>query len=437
MDSSRKILVLGASGLIGRFITEDLRQRGFAVVAVARQFAIAQVSQALDLERPLLAMDATALARLLGEHAIDVVVNCLGVLQDGPGSDVRAVHRDFVERLLQAIKTSGRPIRLIHFSIPGLAKDDHTAFSATKREGEQMIAASGICYAILRPGFVIAPAAFGGSAMIRAFAALPFALPETESARPFQPVMIEDVAATVAWLASRDIEDSSLSGVTWDLMQKNPLTLGEVISSFRGAFGTRDWLSIRLPGFLLDVGVKLADLAGWLGWKSPMRHTAVAELRRGVTGDPSAWISATGIVPTELGGTAPHAATIQDKWFARLYLIKALVLMSLVVFWTVSGFIALFVSYDAAAGILSSHRLSAVSGWADHGPHQPDGYRRWRFDCVPPYLRHRADLGNSGIARVYGGGGDPDAGSLDRAARRAGQDRACHRAHAGRAGHIG
>jgi hypothetical protein len=50
-----------------------------------------------------------------------------------------------------------------------------------------------------------------------------------------------------------------------------------------------------------------------------------------------------------------RSATIQDRWFARLFLIKALVIASLVVFWIASGFIALVISYDAAAGILASH----------------------------------------------------------------------------------
>ena len=67
-------------------------------------------------------------------------------------------------------------MRLIHISIPGAADEDRTAFSTTKREAERLIAASGIAYAILRPGFVIAPAAYGGSAMIRALAALPLEL---------------------------------------------------------------------------------------------------------------------------------------------------------------------------------------------------------------------------------------------------------------------
>jgi len=91
------------SGLIGRFVTDDLRARGFHVVGVARKFSASQRINAFDLEMPVLAMDASALSRLIRDHAIDIIVNCLGVLQDGPGSDTRAVHRDAVARLLQAI----------------------------------------------------------------------------------------------------------------------------------------------------------------------------------------------------------------------------------------------------------------------------------------------------------------------------------------------
>ena len=113
---------------------------------------------------------------------------------------------------------------------------------------------------------------------------------------------------------------------------------------------------IALPAFMLDLGARLGDIANRLGWMPPMRTTAIAELRRGVTGDPSAWMAATGIVPKTLPqAVGQRSATIQDKWFARLFLIKALVIASLVVFWIASGFIALVISYDAAAAILTSH----------------------------------------------------------------------------------
>jgi uncharacterized protein YbjT (DUF2867 family) len=351
-----KILVLGASGLIGRFVTDDLRARGFHVVGIARRFPASQKASALDLELPVLSMEPAALARLMADHGIDLVVNCLGVLQDGPGSDTRAVHRDFVARLLQAIGETGRAIRLVHISIPGAVDQDHTAFSATKREAERLIAASGIAYAILRPGFFVAPSAYGGSAVLRALAAFPLDLPALESVTPFQPVAAEDLAATIAWLAGRDPADTTTNAVTWDLMQPQPVTLGGVIEQFRYGFGTAAMPRVTLPAFMLDLGAKLGDFASWLGWMPPMRTTAISELRRGVTGDPHAWMLATGIVPktlAQIGGQ--RSATIQDKWFARLFLIKPLVIASLVMFWVVSGFIALAISYRAAADILSSH----------------------------------------------------------------------------------
>jgi uncharacterized protein YbjT (DUF2867 family) len=356
MSACQKILVFGASGLIGRFVTDDLRARGFDVVGVARRFSPSQNTDSLDLELPVMSMDSAALARLIADRGIDVVVNCLGVLQDGPGSDTAGVHRDFVERLLRAIRASGRAIRLVHISIPGTTDEDRTPFSQTKRQAERLIAVFGIPHAILRPGFVIAPSAYGGSAMLRALAALPVDLPVAESAVPFQTVAVEDIAATIAWLADRDVGEEATEAVSWDLMTPQPVTLGGVIDQFRARFGTAAMPRITLPGFLLDLGAKSGDLASWLGWMPPMRTTAIAELRRGVRGDPEGWMLATGIVPKTLAQAAgQHSATIQDKWFARLFLIKALVIASLAVFWIASGFIALVISYDAAAGILRSH----------------------------------------------------------------------------------
>ena len=156
---ARKILLFGASDLIGRFVSHDLRAKGLHVTGVARRLSPSQKASALDLELPAVAMDSAALARLIGDHDIVVVVNCIGGLQDGPGSDTGAVHRDFVARLLQAIHDSGRAIRLVHISIPGAANNDRTAFSLSKREAERLIVESSLAHAILRPGFVVAPAA--------------------------------------------------------------------------------------------------------------------------------------------------------------------------------------------------------------------------------------------------------------------------------------
>ncbi len=349
-SAARTTLVFGAAGLIGHYLTADLRRRGFRVVGVARRFPAQP--QAEDLKQPIMSMTAHDIAALLKATQANVVVNCLGVLQDGPGSDTHDVHVAFVQRVIDAIKQSGCDIRLIHLSMPGKDAGDSTPFSRTKREAERVIRSSGLRHVILRPGFVIAPAAFGGSALMRALGALPFALGNTEANVPFAPVAIEDVAETVATI----VDDSSIAGeaATWDLMQREPATTGDVVAYFREVLGgPKPWL--RLPSLVLTLGARVGDTASWLGWSPPIRSTALAELRRGVTGDPTAWITATGITPRTLADLAARPATIQDKWFARLYLLKAAIIAALVIFWIVSGLIALTVSFDAAAKILSSH----------------------------------------------------------------------------------
>ena len=349
-STGRTTLIFGAAGLIGRFVTSDLRRRGFRAIGIARRFPAYRQSD--DVELPVMTMPVEALAELLRTRQADVVVNCLGVLQDGPGSNTSDVHVGFVERLIGAIRQCGRDVCLIHLSVPGRDDDDRTAFSRTKREAERLIRASGQRHVILRPGLVIAPAAFGGSALMRALASMPFALGDAEARNPVAPVAIEDVAETIATV----VDDSSVAGeaATWELMQCEPATTNDVVGYFRSILDGPKPI-VKLPSALLTVGARLGDLASRLGWTPPIRSTALAELRRGVTGDPAAWIAATGITPRSLADLALRPATIQDKWFARLYLIKALIIVSLVIFWVVSGLIALTVSFGAAATILSSH----------------------------------------------------------------------------------
>src|SRR5207248_7787655 len=86
------------------------------------------------------------------------------------------------------------------------------------------------------------------------------------------------------------------------------------------------------------------------------RSTAIHEMRRGISGDPRAWIAETGISPLSARAVlSTLPITVQENWFARLYLIKALALVTLVLFWCVSALIALTVSFSSAREILVTH----------------------------------------------------------------------------------
>ena len=338
------VLVLGASGLIGSEVAARLAREGRPVVAVARRFPVPPPPGVAAVETRFVDLDADGLATLIGGHRPGLVLNCVGVLQGRTASEV---HAGFVERLARACRSLPETPTLVHVSIPGVPGEDATEFARSKRAGEDALRASGLPYAILRPGFVVASGAYGGSALVRSVAASPVTLPASDLARPFQPVALEDIARTVAHLAVHPPGE----GVEWDLMHPEPTTLGDVVEAHRRWLGgPRSRLSI--PGWLTAPGAILSDLAGRLGWRPPTRSTALAELRRGIAGDPAPWMAATGIEPLSLADAlAQRPSTAADRWFARLYPLKALALVTLAIFWAVSGLIAL-ASFDEARTIL-------------------------------------------------------------------------------------
>lgn len=350
------IAVLGAAGLIGQAVATDLAAAGFGVHAVARRFTAAQRAGFGDgaVEAPIAGLDAAALAHLLDARGVEIVVNCLGVLQDGPGGTTEDVHRGFVSRLLAALRALGRPALLVHLSIPGRADDDRTAFSRTKRAAERLIEASGLPYVILRPGFVVAPAAFGGSALLRALAMLPATLPAALAQRPLAAIAVGDIGRTVEAVARRWAAGEREWSAAWELVERQPGTAGAMVEGLRRRLGGPK-PRLAMPAWLLRAGATAGDLVARLGWQPPVRSTALAELDRGVTGDPSGWIAATGIEPTPRGAMlAGLPATVQERWFARLYLLKAPIVAVLVLFWVASGSIALAASFDAAVAILTT-----------------------------------------------------------------------------------
>ena len=355
------IAVLGASGLIGEAVASQLRANGFQVVAIARRFTKAQ-KHALPtvVECPIVDLPPEALRQLFERHGVDIAVNCIGVLQDSrKNGSAQKVHCDFVARLIAAANADGDHRLLIHISVPGRQDEDRTAFSATKRKAEGLIATSGHPFVILRPGFVLAPAAYGGSALIRAFAALPFAMPSREFARPFAATDIGDIGRTIAIVARRWAEGKRDWRVVWDVMETHPRSVGGVVSAFADHLGGPT-ARLLLPSWLMRMAAAAGDLSAHFGWSPPIRTTALVEMRRGVRGDPQEWAAATGIEPASLDVALARApSTVQERWFARLYLTKALIIGSLAVFWIDSGLISLALSFDTATAILTTHGFPA------------------------------------------------------------------------------
>jgi hypothetical protein len=136
----------------------------------------------------------------------------------------------------------------------------------------------------------------------------------------------------------------------------------EVIARYRAWLGWKPPRPITLPDPIMNLGYRLGDLVGVLGWRPPVRSTARREMVRGAVGDPSAWMALTGIEPQSMeAALLRHPATAQDRWFAGLYLLKPLVFGVLAGFWIGTGLISLGPGYRAGVALLQQAGAGAVA----------------------------------------------------------------------------
>jgi hypothetical protein len=107
----------------------------------------------------------------------------------------------------------------------------------------------------------------------------------------------------------------------------------------------------------------LGDIAGWFGWRPPLRSTAKHEIQRGAFGDPRPWTELTGIVPRPLSAAlASRPASVQERWFARLYLLKPVVFIVLSLFWIATGALSLGPAYWAGLQLVEQAGAGSLGG---------------------------------------------------------------------------
>ena len=332
-----KALVLGGYGLIGSATMRALSQAGFHTIGLGRSrtAALASDAQAEWIIRDIPAISVSDWKTILAD--VEVVVNAAGALQDGGRDDLKAIHVTVINTLLAALE--GTKIRLIQISAAGAHPEASTRFFRTKAQGDALIAARYHNWVILRPTLVLAPEAYGGTALLRAAAALPGVtlrlFPETQ----IQTVHIDDLTQAICMAARSEVPAGTLA----DLTEEESRSFPELLQAMRSWLGypPARW-SLPLDQRILKPIGAVADLLGHLGWRAPLRSTALSALQDGIAGDPQNWTAAGGSPCRSLTATLRSIpATRQDRIFARAYLALPLAIAVLALFWTLSGLIAL------------------------------------------------------------------------------------------------
>ncbi|MBC8023889.1 MAG: SDR family oxidoreductase, partial [Burkholderiales bacterium] len=349
-----RILLLGASGFIGRELFAALAVRGHRVVAAVRD---PEASPPFSSE-PAIRVDLNGdtrpeawLPRLAG---IDAVVNCAGILQASRGQSIGAIHRDGPIALFKACAQAGVR-RVVQISAISATTEAATAYATTKLAADDYLRSTALEWVVLRPSLVHARGAFGGTALFRGMAALPFAIPVPgDGGQRFQPIHVSDLSRVVV-LA---LEGDTLVRQTLEPVGPEAVALRTILEDYRRWLGFGGAPVIAVPRTLVRLACRAGDLAG-----GPLNSTSLAQLEHGNTGDAEAFSRATGISPRgwkeSLAAEPAHA---QDRWHARLFFVRPALRYALAFLWIISGVTGLI---DLRAwALLMVSRLSIGIGTA-------------------------------------------------------------------------
>lgn len=367
-----RILVLGGYGLIGAEICRTVLRAGHEVVGVARATHLA--------ERLLPGVEwhSGDMREMLSEgdwlhilKNVDAVINAAGALQDGLLDNLEAVHHLSIKACLAACEKAG-VVRFVQISATGASSDAETAFMRTKAAGDEEVIASSIEWVILRPGLVLAPTAYGGTALLRLLSAVPYIQPMIMADRQLQTVHVDEVTEAALMGADGRIPP----GADLDLVEEQSHSFEDLVAGMRQWLGFYPALrTLHLPPWLGNIMSMIADGFGRLGWRSPMRSTALQVLEGHVTGDPSLWHAISGRYCRSFDETLSLIpSTTQERWFSKMALMLPALVITLSLFWILTGVIALFQMQQATdvlsvsgASTLQSHFLVATGGIIDIG----------------------------------------------------------------------
>jgi uncharacterized protein YbjT (DUF2867 family) len=335
-----KIAIIGGTGLIGSAVLAHLSSRGHSVVPMSRT-AAGPHGVSVDLAR------ATSPSYWLPHLAgVEAVVNCAGVLQDGPVDSTAMVHHQGVASLFAACEQLGIR-RVIHFSAIGVDRETPSAFSRTKLAGDQALMARDLDWVILRPSVVIGRPVFGASALMRGLAALPV-IPVMPNTGQLQIVLLEDVVRTVEYF----LQPGAPSRQIVELAGPDRYSFAEVVSRLRGWCRWPPAREIHLPHFMTNALYKLGDAISILGWRPPVRTTAQLEITRGAVGDTED-MRRLGLHPKSLKNfLATEPASVQERWFARLYLLKPVTFIVISLFWISTALVSLGPGWGYGIGLM-------------------------------------------------------------------------------------
>ncbi|MBA4374535.1 MAG: complex I NDUFA9 subunit family protein [Thermodesulfovibrio sp.] len=247
------IFIAGASGFVGGHLVAHLREKGFAVKALARSAAAAQRLTAAGCTA--ITGDITEPETLRGIlNPEDMVIHLVGIILEQGGSTFQRVHVEGTRNLVSEAKRAG----VSHFfyqSALGADLKGITPYLRTKAEAEEILKASGLSYTIFRPSLIIGPWDGFTKKMLEMIKISPLTPIPGDGTSRFQPLYIKD------WLKCimRVIETPDAYPGVYELGGPQQLSYSEIVQLMTESSG-RARIKVNIPMGLMKIAASLASI---------------------------------------------------------------------------------------------------------------------------------------------------------------------------------
>ena len=252
--ATRKILVLGGHGFIGRHAVSALIESNQDVTIGSRY-----AKQSMQLPTVQIKLEAKLHQRdwLAVIEPYDVILNCVGILRPIADATYDRVHHLAPYALAEASASLNK--RFIHISAIGLYDRAGSGFITSKLAGERAILQVDGDWIIVRPSLLDGEGGYG-AAWLRGIAQLPFFVAPMDAQGGIAALTIEDLAQALVRLCVLDAKSLNLSqSREFELGGDSAWPFEAYIRGLRRRYTQSKSLCIPIPGWMARLGAHVCD----------------------------------------------------------------------------------------------------------------------------------------------------------------------------------
>jgi len=261
MLNDKKILVTGAYGFIGRYVTKELLNDGYQVRTLSRH---KKTSDTTNLENYIGDLKDPESIKIAVD-GVDAVIHLAALKIDE--KDIFDVNVTGTENLIQACKEKNVKY-ILNISSSSTKIKNKGQYAETKNKADEIVIKSGLQFTILKPSIVYSDLIGGVFASIAKFAKLPITPVIGNGKCKFWPIHTEDLAKII----KLTIENPHTINKMFDVGGSEEISINEIIQKISKIVFDKKTILVHIPK---SIGMFMAKIFKLIFTKPPITESNI------------------------------------------------------------------------------------------------------------------------------------------------------------------